>query len=75
MTYAYACKKCGKEHEQSHGMNDKPSKCPHCGSTRLEKLLFASTFALKGGGWYADGYRSSSVDKTAEKRFRDATGE
>jgi len=73
MKYEYKCGKCGESHIQEHKMNDKPGKCPHCGSTRLKKQLFASNFALKGGGWERDGYRSSSVDKTAEKRFKDAT--
>ena len=73
MTYAYICKECGRAHEQEHGMNDKAAPCPHCDSTKLEKQLFAATFALKGGGWFSDGYRSSGVDKKAAKRFRDAT--
>jgi len=74
-TYEYKCKKCDESHEQVHGMTAKPGKCPHCGSTRLEKQLFPGQFALKGGGWESDGYRSSGVDKKAEKRFKDATGE
>jgi putative FmdB family regulatory protein len=30
--------------------------CPACGKEELQRLVSHSSFALKGGGWYADGY-------------------
>ena len=33
-------------------------KCEACGG-RLEKLLTAAGFQLKGAGWYKDGYSSA----------------
>lgn len=30
-------------------------RCPECGQ-QAKKILSQCTFALKGGGWYADGY-------------------
>ncbi len=53
--YEYQCRKCGTfEHSQS--IKDKPlSKCPQCRSA-VTKLVSASSFHLKGGGWYPDGY-------------------
>ena len=75
MVYEYKCLKCGKNHQQEHKLTAKPAKCPKCGAKRLEKLLFATQFTLKGGGvgWESTGYSSSTVDKKAEKRFKDAT--
>jgi putative FmdB family regulatory protein len=53
--YEYECRKCGVfDYEQS--IADRPlAKCPKCRS-KVTKLISASAFHLKGGGWYADGY-------------------
>ncbi len=41
-------------------MADKPlSNCPEC-QAPVKKLMSMSSFQLKGGGWYADGYSSAS---------------
>ena len=61
--YEYQCKKCRKIHEIWQKMSDKPAdKCPEC-SGPLHKLVSLSSFQLKGGGWYVDGYSSAPVDK------------
>lgn len=42
-------------------MSDKPlSKCPTCRS-KVEKLVSAAAFHLKGGGWYVDGYQKKAA--------------
>ena len=53
--YEYACSPCGEVTEliQKHG--DPPPLCPTC-KTRMAKKVSSSNFALKGGGWYKDGY-------------------
>ncbi len=57
--YAYECRKCGEREEYIQKMSDPPmKKCEHCGG-RLNKLMTAAAFHLKGGGWYADGYASA----------------
>ena len=34
-----------------------PNKCPKCGKKKVEKIFSQKTsFVLKGGGWYKDGY-------------------
>jgi putative FmdB family regulatory protein len=59
--YEYACKKCGHQFEARQRISEAPlTKCPACNEEALEKLVSASSFALKGGGWYADGYGSGS---------------
>ena len=58
--YEYECSDCHKVFEVQQKISDAPlSVCPECdGSVR--KLMSMSSFQLKGGGWYADGYSSAS---------------
>ena len=40
-------------------MNARPlSKCRDC-SGKLDKLISRTSFSLKGGGWYSEGYNKS----------------
>jgi putative FmdB family regulatory protein len=53
--YEYECRKCGV-FDYSQSLADRPlSRCPKCRS-KVAKLISASAFHLKGGGWYSDGY-------------------
>lgn len=56
--YEYACPKCGT-FEVSQKMSD-PALATHetCGEP-VERLISLTSFSLKGGGWYSDGYASS----------------
>ena len=63
-TYEYHCKKCAKTFEVFQKISEKPlSKCPTCGG-KVKRLISAAAFALKGGGWYKDGYSSSTSKKS-----------
>jgi putative FmdB family regulatory protein len=63
-TYDYQCEKCGFEFEREQRITADPIKtCPKCKSRKAKRLLSASRFILKGGGWYADGYGSSGGKK------------
>ena len=56
--YEYQCDGCHRTHEVWQKIMDKPLKnCPDCNGL-LHKLLSLSSFQLKGGGWYVDGYSS-----------------
>lgn len=57
--YEYDCPKCGT-FEVSRKMSD-PELTVHesCGSA-VSRRISLSSFALKGGGWYSDGYASKS---------------
>lgn len=65
--YEYQCMKCHRVTEAIQKFSDVPlTVCPRC-SGELKKLVSTSSFQLKGGGWYADGYcRSGSCPKSAE---------
>ncbi|MDB4964805.1 MAG: regulatory protein FmdB family [Myxococcales bacterium] len=58
-TYEYECKKCGKRFEYFQSMSEaKKTECEEC-KGELERLISASGFILKGGGWYKDLYSST----------------
>lgn len=47
--YEFHCEKCGRDSEILVRSSDwSGTKCPHCGSSRLDKKF--STFASAGGG-------------------------
>ncbi len=61
--YEYECPTCEKVFEVQQGMNDQPlTTCSVCGG-KVKKLVSMSSFHLKGGGWYSDGYASGGAEK------------
>lgn len=63
--YEYKCGACGYALEAVQKFSDPPlTECPNCGEPALQKLISQSSFALKGGGWYADGYGPKGPGKT-----------
>jgi len=65
--YEYACEKCESEFEVEQRITDEPIKtCRKCRSRRVKRLISRTSFSLKGGGWYADGYGSSGGGKGGE---------
>ncbi len=60
--YEYQCQACEQIVETWQGLSEPPlTDCPDCDGD-LKKLISMSSFQLKGGGWYADGYSSSNGD-------------
>jgi putative FmdB family regulatory protein len=58
--YEYECTSCCNVFEVFQRMTeDSLTSCPDC-SGPVKKLVSMSSFQLKGGGWYADGYTSKS---------------
>lgn len=54
--YEYQCSSCGNRFELRQKFSDEPAKeCPKCGG-EVQKLISQGSFALKGSGWYAEGY-------------------
>jgi putative FmdB family regulatory protein len=73
-TYDYQCQKCGFEFEREQRITEDPIKtCPKCKSRQAKRLLSASGFILKGGGWYADGYGSSSARSSSSESGSDSS--
>jgi putative FmdB family regulatory protein len=58
--YEYECQSCKHHVEAQQKMADTPLKtCPHCGKDELQRIISATAFHLKGGGWYKDLYSST----------------
>ncbi len=66
-TYEYQCGKCKKNFEYFQKISDPPiTKCPDCGGP-VKRLVSAASFALKGNGWYKDGYSSAKTGSTKKE--------
>lgn len=67
--YEYECRECEKVFEVQQRITDEPLKsCPDC-EGEVRKLMSMTSFQLKGGGWYADGYATPKAkeEKKTEK--------
>lgn len=65
--YEYKCSACERVFEVQQKISEPPLKtCSECGG-EVRKLVSASAFHLKGGGWYADGYSSGGSCKESGK--------
>lgn len=55
--YEYVCQNCGKKTEKLVSISSAETEidCPECGH-KAEKIMSSTSFQLKGGGWYAQGY-------------------
>jgi len=57
--YEYECQSCQEIVEKWQSLAEQPlTACPNCAGP-LKKIISQSSFQLKGGGWYADGYSSN----------------
>ncbi|MEN9787834.1 MAG: hypothetical protein RLZZ299_3098 [Pseudomonadota bacterium] len=55
--YEYGCPDCGHHFDVIQKFSDDPvTLCPSCAQNNVKKRITASSFVLKGGGWYKDHY-------------------
>ena len=74
--YEYQCEKCDHVLEAIQKMSDAPlSDCPACGQPALKKLISASGFRLKGGGWYETDFKSGNRKNLAGEGGKSRSGE
>lgn len=60
--YEYVCESCLEAAHEIHKPvreMDTPEACPTCNGL-MTRLISKTSFQLKGGGWFRDGYSSSS---------------
>ncbi|MBU1404009.1 MAG: zinc ribbon domain-containing protein [Proteobacteria bacterium] len=70
--YEYQCEACQDVIEAQQSLTDKPlTTCPACTGS-LKKLISRSSFQLKGGGWYSDGYSGNSASASCPAASGDA---
>jgi len=67
--YSYHCIKCNEVYENMRSISQRDVKlqCPACNEL-CERILDLSSFHLKGGGWYKDGYGSKKSKPKEEKK-------
>jgi len=72
--YEYECPSCARVFEFWQKISDPPrTECPEC-SGPLRKLVSLSSFQLKGGGWYADGYTAKPASEAKERSSGEKAG-
>jgi len=72
--YEYRCQQCGKEFEVFRGVRDAADPvCRFC-SGPVRRLISASSFHLKGSGWYATDYARKKSD-TGKKEDKSETSD
>jgi putative FmdB family regulatory protein len=66
--YEYACNECDHKLEVLQKINDsRLEKCPVCGKNSLKKLISATTFRLKGSGWYETDFKGGKKSEESKK--------
>lgn len=64
--YEYVCRACGETSEILQKLSDPDErKCPVCGKLKLERLVSAAGFRLKGAGWYETDFKSDNKKNLA----------
>ena len=55
--YEYACAACAHQFEVTQKITDPPVRtCTSCGAAQAQRQISASSFSLRGGGWYVSDY-------------------
>lgn len=59
--YDYQCDKCNHVFEVTKKFSDPgPDACPKCGAANPRRAISATSFQLKGSGWYVTDYKGSN---------------
>ena len=62
--YEFDCAACGAVFERWQKYSDPdPDVCPSCGATGPRRRISATTFHLKGSGWYTTDYARKPAPK------------
>jgi len=65
--YEYQCESCGAHLEKLQKVSDPVLKeCPECHQPSLKKMISASSFRLKGTGWYETDFKTGKKKHGAE---------
>ena len=72
--YEYCCDACGHQFELLQKVSDEPKKqCPNCDAMEAKRLVSATSFRLKGSGWYETDFKNPKkpASQTTEKNKSD----
>lgn len=71
--YEYQCGACGHAFDALQKISDEPlTDCPECNKAALQKQVSATSFQLKGTGWYATDFRNTAA-ATPKETPKEAT--
>ena len=60
--FEYQCQACGHQFDALQKVGEGAlRKCPACGKLKLQKLVSAPNFHLKGSGWYKTDFRDKAA--------------
>ena len=61
--YEYHCQSCDHQFEHMQKFSDPEVKnCPSCNKPKVQKIVSATSFHLKGSGWYATDYKKTNTE-------------
>jgi len=67
--YEYQCGECGAHLEKLQKISDPVLKdCPECNKASLKKMISATSFRLKGTGWYETDFKTGNRKHGAEDK-------
>ena len=73
--YEYRCNHCEHRLEKLQKISDEPAKtCPECGEDRLQKLVSAAAFKLKGTGWYETDFKDAKTSNDNQSDSKKTSG-
>lgn len=65
--YEYECKACSHGFDVLQKVSDGAlRKCPQCGALKLQRLVSAPQFRLKGTGWYETDFKKDGRKRVVE---------
>lgn len=74
--YEYQCQACQHHLETLQKISDEPLKlCPACNQAELKKMVSASAFRLKGGGWYETDFKTGNKKNLAADSSTSGSGD
>ncbi len=72
--YEYRCESCSHKLEKLQRMSDgNLVDCPECKQPALKRLVSASSFRLKGSGWYETDFKKDNKRNLAVDSDKDSS--
>ena len=72
--YEYQCESCSARLEKLQKISDPVLKdCPECKQASLKKMVSATSFRLKGTGWYETDFKTGNKKHGTEVKNPDKT--
>lgn len=70
--YEYLCDSCGHHFEMLQKVNDEPTaQCPNCEQSQVKRLVSATSFRLKGSGWYETDFKNNKKPASTTNKTND----